>query len=189
MDVKLATVTKQLSFDSAHYLVNQGWTREVNMKMFHKCCLYKEDGEDEAHGHTYHLHVYVTGYVSDNDGFVIDFKDLKRILKDGVVERLDHRLINNIPYFKNTGTLATVENILHYVWDEIQPEIDALRPNEAWLSKIKMYETPDSFATLNRRQWAREMSFKYKNNIITGDIILTNEEFEKMKAEAEKDGN
>ena len=116
---------------------------------------------------------------------------MKRILKDGVVEKLDHHLINNIPYFKDTGTLATVENILHYVWDEIQPDIDALRPGEAWLAKIKIYETPDSFATLDRRQWTKEMASKYRNDIVdmTGDMLLTNEEFEKMKMEAIEDAD
>lgn len=152
---KLATISKHLTFDSAHFLLNARHTREENITMFHKCCLYKEDGTDEPHGHTYHLEVFVTGFISERNGFVIDFKDLKRILKEGVVERLDHRLINEIPWFKD-GTLTTVENIMHYIWEEIQPQIDGLRPNEAWLHSIKMYETPDSCATYTRKQWHQE---------------------------------
>jgi len=154
MEMRLATISKHLTFDAAHYLVNPGKSREENMSMFHKCCLYKDDGTEEPHGHTYHLEVFVTGFVSEENGYIIDFKDLKRILKDGVIEKLDHRMINNIPWFKDT--LPTVENIMHYVWEEIQPAIDALRPNEAWLHSIQMYETPDSAATYSRRQWAAE---------------------------------
>jgi len=152
--MKLATVTKHLTFDAAHYLLNPAKTKEENMVMFHKCCLYKEDGSEEPHGHTYHLEVSVTGVVSKENGYIIDFKDLSKILKEGVVERMDHRLLNNIPYFDNC--LATVENILHYVWDEIQPQIDKLRPGEAWLDQIKMYETPNSYGTLTRAQWITE---------------------------------
>lgn len=144
----IATITKHLTFDSAHYLLNPAYSREENMKMFHKCCLYKEDGKEEAHGHTYHIEVTIKGEISEIDGFVIDFKDLKRILKGGILERMDHRLLNDIPYFKDK--LVTVENILHYVWDEIADQINDLRPSKARLESIRMWETPNSFATLTR---------------------------------------
>jgi len=145
--MKLASVTKHLTFDSAHYLVNTEWSREDNIKIFHKCCLYKEDGLNEPHGHTYHMEVCVMGFVDDNTGYVIDFKELKKILQEGVVEKLDHRLINNIEYFKDK--CATVENILHFVWDEIEEQINNIRLRKAWLHSIKMWETPDSFAVLD----------------------------------------
>ena len=145
----IVSITKHLTFDSAHYLLNPEYSREKNMAMFHKCCLYKEDDKEEPHGHTYHIEVTVEGTVSEVDGFVIDFKDLKKILKDGILERMDHRLLNDIPYFKDK--LATVENILHYVWDEIADQINDLRPGAAWLESIRMWETPNSFATLTRK--------------------------------------
>lgn len=186
---QLATITKHLTFDSAHYLVNPAFSREENIAMFHKCCLYKEDGADEPHGHTYHLEVSVTGFISEKNGYIIDFKDLKRILKEGVVERLDHRLINGIPWFDNK--LATVENIMHYIWGEIQLEIDALRPDEAWLYKIKMYETPDSFATFDRKQWVKEqLAAKVGTKILRkNEQIVTNKEFDKIMEEADAAGS
>ena len=182
---KLATITKHLTFDAAHYLLRSDLSREENLAMFHKCCFYKTDGVDEAHGHTYHLEVYVTGFISNENGFIIDFKDLKRILEEGVVEKLDHRLINNIPYFDKEKRLATVENILHYVWDEIQPEIDSLRPNEAWLHKIKIYETPDSFATFDRTQWDKECLRAKSDFLRKGKRHMTKEDFEQMKKDME----
>lgn len=145
----VSAITKHLTFDSAHYLLNPAYSREENIAMFHKCCLYKEDGAEEPHGHTYHIEVTIKGSISEVDGFVIDFKDLQKILKDGILERMDHRLLNDIPYFKDK--LATVENILHYVWEEIAPKLDALRPTDAWLESIRMWETPNSFATLTRK--------------------------------------
>lgn len=145
---KIVSITKHLTFDSAHYLLNPAYSRKDNIKMFHKCCLYKEDGSEEPHGHTYHIEVTVKGTISERTGFVIDFKDLKKILEKGVLERMDHRLLNDIPYFKNR--MATVENILHYVWDEISGQIHHLRPGKAWLERIRMWETPNSFATLTK---------------------------------------
>ncbi len=144
----IVSITKHLTFDSAHYLLNPNRSRETNMAMFHKCCLYKEDGSEEPHGHTYHIEVTIQGTIDEENGFVLDFKELKKILQHGVLERLDHRLINNIPYFKDK--LPTVENILHYVWDEIVGHINGLR-HGAWLESIRMWETPNSFATLTRK--------------------------------------
>ena len=144
------SITKHLTFDAAHYLLNPTYSKEENMKMFHKCCLYKEDGKEEPHGHTYHIEVTIAGTISEVNGFIVDFKDLKKILEDGILERMDHRLLNNIPYFKDK--LTTVENILHYVWDEIMDQINDLRPGDAWLDKIRIWETPNSFATITREE-------------------------------------
>lgn len=146
--MELSAVTKHITFDCAHYLVNSKWSREKNIAKFHKCCLYKEDGADEPHGHTYHLEATVFGTIDPDTGFVIDFKDLKQILKN-VLEKLDHRLINNILFFKDSNRLATAENILQYLWQELAPSINALRPKQAELVKLKLWETPNSFAELS----------------------------------------
>ena len=55
---------------------------------------------------------------------------------------------------------------MHYVWEEIQPEIDSLRPLRAWLTEIKMYETPTSFATLSRKQWAIEQRLQREPSLL-----------------------
>lgn len=144
------SITKHLTFDAAHYLLNPTYSKEENMAMFHKCSLYKEGGKEEPHGHTYHIEVTIAGTISEVNGFIIDFKDLKKILEDGILERMDHRLLNNIPYFKDKPT--TIENILHYVWDAIMDQINDLRPGDAWLEKIRMWETPNSFATITREE-------------------------------------
>ena len=151
----IVSVTKHVTFDSAHYLVNPKWTREENMARFHKCCLYKPDGSDQPHGHTYHLEVTVQGEIDPDTGFVIDFKDLKRILNEGVIEKLDHFLINEIPYFKDSNIPATAENIIQYIWRWVKPEIDVLSTpvskNSFWLESLKLYETPDSYAYLDKK--------------------------------------
>jgi len=188
--MKLAAVTKHLSFDCAHFLANPKWSREENMAKFHKCCLYKSDGTEEPHGHTYHMEVTVFGSIDPDTGFVIDFKDLKRILKEGVVERLDHRLINNIPYFKENNRFATVENILQYVWEEIAPELDALRPGKAQLVKIKMWETPDSFAELTAKDiaWQKHVETQKQSGAAVDDQKRCCRECSNKKGEKDTNG-
>lgn len=139
----MLTVTKTLTFDAAHFLHNPKWTREENMEKFHKCSKCKPDGTDEPHGHTYLLEITVMGNIDPDTGFVIDFKELKKIAEEKVVEPLDHRLINNHPFFKDK--LTTAENIIKFIWQELDPTItNAMRR----LYKLKLYETPTSYAEL-----------------------------------------
>lgn len=148
----IASVTKHITFDAAHFLINYDWDIAQNIEVFHACSVYKdfEGILKEPHGHTYHVEVTVEGIVDSDTGFVIDFKKLKSILNDSIIAKMDHRLINNIAYFAESRKSPTVENMLHYIWDEICTPIDALRPHLAWLENIRVWETPDSFATLTR---------------------------------------
>jgi 6-pyruvoyltetrahydropterin/6-carboxytetrahydropterin synthase len=111
------------------------------------------------HGHSYILHVTVgTKNNSDqylpNTGFIIDFKDLKRIIREAVVSPFDHGLILSEDYLaqhpdmRNMSNLhvwkmePSVENILLYIKREIENKF----PNQIELVKLKLYETSDSYA-------------------------------------------
>lgn len=111
------------------------------------------------HGHSYELHVTVQpsapveGYLPDT-GFVIDFKDLKKIVQQQVVSRMDHCIILSEAYLKahpQLGTLEnldiwpiepTAENILLKIKEALQPAM----PDKVELRKLKLYETADSYA-------------------------------------------
>jgi len=152
MGKTIVSVTKHLTFDASHYLVNHNWSVAQNIEAFHACSLFKnaEGTILEPHGHTYHIEVTIKGEVDPDTGFLIDFKELKKILKNGIVAKMDHRLLNNIEYFKQTKKSPTVENLLYFVWDEIEDQINSIRPNFAWLESIRIWETPDSFGTLTK---------------------------------------
>jgi 6-pyruvoyltetrahydropterin/6-carboxytetrahydropterin synthase len=107
-------ISKEFVFDSAHKL---DWHRG-------KC--------KNLHGHTYKLQVSVKGNLSEQ-GIVIDFADLDKIVKEKVIEILDHRLLNEI--IPN----PTAENLSIWIWDK-------LKDNLKGLCEIKLWETPKSFA-------------------------------------------
>lgn len=88
----------EFNYDAAHQLphVPQG----------HKCA--------RLHGHTYHLTVTVEGPVGE-DGFVIDFADVKHAVKP-VLDQLDHYYLNEIPGLEN----PTVEVQLLWLWERIR---------------------------------------------------------------------
>jgi 6-pyruvoyltetrahydropterin/6-carboxytetrahydropterin synthase len=110
------TIFKQFTFDAAHFL--------PNVPQGHRC--------RQVHGHTYHLTIYVSGPVNTEDGWVIDFKELKAVVKP-LVEQLDHVMLNEIQGLKN----PTAENVARWFWQAIRPEIPGL-------SRIELKETPTS---------------------------------------------
>lgn len=111
-------VGKEFTFDSAHFLPR-----------YHGEC-------ERLHGHTYRLRVTVEGPV-DKDGLVIDFAILKRVVKSEVLDKLDHRLINDVI------RVASCENIARWIWKKLKAG-KALRGVR--LSEIKLWESPTSFA-------------------------------------------
>lgn len=111
------------------------------------------------HGHSYHLHVTVEsassypGYIPGT-GIAVDFKDLKKIVHTSIVDHFDHYLILSKQYvaknpqWKDHPHLfvlevePTAENLLIFIRDTLQNEL----PPSIRLKKLKLYETPDSFA-------------------------------------------
>ena len=110
------------------------------------------------HGHSYELHVKV-GANNDNEylpapGFIIDFKDLKKIVYSSVVNQLDHKLILSENFLKLHPHITEQENLV--VW-KIEPtaenlllyirkNIIELLPANIILAELKLYETKDSYA-------------------------------------------
>lgn len=109
-------VTKEFLFDAAHYLTK-----------YHGKC-------EKLHGHTYKLHVTVKGEVGD-DGMVIDFVELKKIVKERVISKLDHTLINDL--LDN----PSAELMAKWIWDQLKDL------PQAELHEIKLWETSTSFVT------------------------------------------
>lgn len=117
-------LTKSFKFDSAHFLQNHKG----------KC--------SSIHGHTYRLDVTVSRIggrllVSGSDeGMVIDFSDLKEIVKTHVIEKMDHKLLNDIFQFRTTA-----ENLALYIFEILKEQ---LQPLDIKVLNIKLWETSDS---------------------------------------------
>jgi len=139
-------VTKKFTFDMAH-------------------ALYGYDGPcKNIHGHTYHLSVTLIGTpIQDNGdvklGMVVDFGDLKKIVKDNILEKYDHSLVLNkdAPYSKSevisnefekvilVPYQPTCENLLLSFVEKLKP----LFAGKQTLVSIRLEETPTSFAEWN----------------------------------------
>jgi queuosine biosynthesis protein QueD len=88
-------VVKEFTFDAAHNLVQ-----------YHGKC-------EKLHGHTYKLQIVVCGE-KDEEGMVIDFVELKEIVKREVLSYLDHAYINEII------PQPSAENIAEWIWERLE---------------------------------------------------------------------
>jgi 6-pyruvoyltetrahydropterin/6-carboxytetrahydropterin synthase len=124
-------LTRSEHFNAAHKLYNPGWSYEKNEEVFGKCA------NENWHGHNYELLVTVKGEPAADTGFVFDVKKLSTIIKDNVIEQLDHRNLNvDVPFMQ--GKMCSTENLAVAIWNELQPRL----PQGVSLHCIKLYETP-----------------------------------------------
>ncbi len=96
---------------------------------------------EKVHGHNYKVLVTVEGERLDSAGLLVDFVEVKRLLR-AVIERLDHEFLNDVPPFDALNPSA--ENMAKYFYDEIS---QALPPSPARISSVKIWETDTSTAT------------------------------------------
>lgn len=130
------SVSKTFRFDAAHYLP----------KYEGKC--------KNLHGHGWTLEVEVSGGVDPSDGFVVDFAKLKKCVNE-VVDLLDHTCLNDtqLGFAEN----PTCENILTWLWERLEHTLRGyVRPGRR-LVRLRLYETPDSFAELTNYFGEKEL--------------------------------
>ena len=72
---------------------------------------------EELHGHNFQVEALFKGQRLDQGGMIIDFKVLKGHLR-GVLEALDHKYINEIPFFHERASSS--EYLAMYIFDELK---------------------------------------------------------------------
>ena len=88
------------------------------------------------HGHTWKIEVTVISPALDRLGFVVDFQEIKKKLKDFLIP-LDHVCLNDIDFFKKQN--PTTENIAKYIFQEFSKVIQPLK-----LKHLKVWESETS---------------------------------------------
>jgi 6-pyruvoyltetrahydropterin/6-carboxytetrahydropterin synthase len=127
-------LTRRERFCAAHKLAIPEWSDEKNQEVFGKCA------NENWHGHNYHLFVTVKGTPDQTTGMVIDLKEMKRIINDKVIDKLDHRNLNLDVDFMS-GMVTTAENIAQAIWKELETP---LADKGATLHQVRLYETENN---------------------------------------------
>jgi 6-pyruvoyltetrahydropterin/6-carboxytetrahydropterin synthase len=113
-------VTVEDTFAAGHYLRN-----------------YKGKCEN-PHGHNYKIRVTLAGAELDRAGLLLDFKDLKDVMKT-TIERLDHQMINDVEPF--TVVNPSAENLAKYFYDETNVRLSKVTSGRVRVKDVTVFET------------------------------------------------
>jgi 6-pyruvoyltetrahydropterin/6-carboxytetrahydropterin synthase len=113
-------VTVEHSFAAGHYLRNYRG----------KC--------ENPHGHNYKVRVTLRGAELDKAGLLLDFKDLKEVMK-AVIDRLDHQMLNEIEPFKELNPSA--ENLARYFYEQTNRRLKGLTNGRVNVKDVTIWET------------------------------------------------
>lgn len=130
-------LTRRETFNAAHKLHVKEWSDAKNLATFGKC------SNPNWHGHNYQLFVTVVGEPDPVTGFVMDAKLLSNIMKEEVVDQVDHRNFNVDVAWMPAGLQPTTENIVRTFWERLEDKINA---HGARLYAIKLVETENIYA-------------------------------------------
>jgi len=128
-------VTARLTFSAAHRLHNPKFDKAWNVRV------YDKDENPAGHGHNYTLQVSVQGAIDADTGMVIDLKKLKDIMRERVIDHVDHMNLNEDVDFLR-GIIPTAENLAVAFWQRLAPAID-----EGRLCEIVLEETEKNSVT------------------------------------------
>jgi 6-pyruvoyltetrahydropterin/6-carboxytetrahydropterin synthase len=126
-------VTRRETFSASHRLNNDNLSGEENKRIYGKC------NNDYGHGHNYKLEVVVTGEVDQKTGYIIDIKLLKKLIKENIIDKVDHHHLNfDVDFMK--GIIPTTENFAVAIWNELVNKIPRGK-----LYSIKLFETEKNY--------------------------------------------
>ena len=128
-------ITRREHFNAAHRLFRPDYDDAKNLEVFGKC------SNPNWHGHNYELLVTVKGEVNPETGFLMNLKELSRLINIFVLDKLDHKNINLEVDFME-GRLASTENLAIAIWEQLEHPI---KDAGAQLHRIMLYETERNF--------------------------------------------
>jgi 6-pyruvoyltetrahydropterin/6-carboxytetrahydropterin synthase len=119
-----ARSTRRFTFSAGHRYWVEAWSPQDNERVFGRLTV--------PHGHNYTIDVTVQGEIDARTGMVIDLNELKRVVRETVVDRFDHADLNADPLFRDR--VPTTENIALVVWELLAPKLggDRLAAVRVW---------------------------------------------------------
>ena len=127
-------LTRRERFSAAHRLFNPALSDEENERIYGPC------SNPNWHGHNYVLWVTILGEVNPETGYVVDLKQLSKIIRDKVIGKLDHKNINTEVDFMK-GQYISTENLAMGIWNELKNHVQELGVE---LFSVKLEETENN---------------------------------------------
>jgi 6-pyruvoyltetrahydropterin/6-carboxytetrahydropterin synthase len=125
-------ITRREIFSASHRLWNPELSEKQNIEMYDKCA------NPNGHGHNFVLEVTVTGDVKKESGYVMDFKKLKKIIREEIISKVDHKHLNSDVVFLKS-VIPTAENLVRAFWQVLEGKMDGAK-----LFSIRLRETENN---------------------------------------------
>lgn len=135
------TLVKKITFSAGHRLYNPEFSDEQNEKIFGAC------SNPKGHGHNYTLEVHVSGGIDQKTGMVINLKELKRVIEEEVISKVDHKNLNEDVEFMK-GIIPTTENLGLKIYEVLEAKLGA-----DILSKVIIWETENNRVEVIGDKW------------------------------------
>lgn len=120
------------------------------------------------HGHSYELHVSVSSAIKVTDyipspGFLIDFKEIKKLVTEAIIRKFDHQLVLSEGYIEMNKNLMAADNLFVFEAEPtaenllicIRKTLEKQLPENIRLTHLKLFETKDSYA-----EWVADDTIK-----------------------------
>ena len=110
------------------------WDEERNRAVFGACA--------RDHGHNYVLEVSVSGEPDPETGMVLNLRDLDRVIREAVVDQVDHRHLNHdVPFLR--GVVPTAENVARAFWERLEDHLSE-SGSGACLRRLRLVESENN---------------------------------------------
>ena len=126
-------ITRKEHFSASHILNNEKFDKVKNSDIFGKC--------NNLHGHNYYIEVRLKGEIDDDTGFIYDLKALKTLIQDEIIDKVDHKFLNETEILK--GINPTAENIALTFFNILKEKINS---DKVKLASVMLYETDKNIA-------------------------------------------
>mmetsp|Transcript_221 Transcript_221/g.700 ORF Transcript_221/g.700 Transcript_221/m.700 type:complete len:147 (+) Transcript_221:58-498(+) len=131
---RVCKLVRREQFSASHRLHSNRMSKEANEVAYGKC------NRANGHGHNYTLDVCVRGEVNYVTGMLMSLDDLKRVIKEEVLDDFDHSNLDmDILEFK--AMPSTTENLAFVIWHRLYPKLGGK------LHKVTVFETEKNRAS------------------------------------------
>lgn len=125
-------ITRKEHFSSSHKLDNPKLSKKKNAEIFGKC--------NNFHGHNYYIEVTLAGTPDTESNYVMDLKLLKKIITSEILDKVDHKYLNEVEMFK--GIIPTTENMAVKFWEALEKKVNK---KNVKLYSIRLFETEKNY--------------------------------------------
>jgi len=136
MTAPIVEISRREEFSASHRLHNPALGDEENRRLYGPC------NNPNGHGHNYDLEVTVRGEVPAETGMVLDLNRLMALLREEIVQEVDHKHLNHdVPFLQ--GLIPTAENLAIAFWSRLEPRIEEFEG--CTLHRIRLHESRGNF--------------------------------------------